>query len=297
MILSSSMARKPSKHIRYKKHNLTRNLIDESLFSYDTITGDNPNGFTPETTTVWDFPVRGNWATHKSDYRGNFAPQIPRNLILNYSREGELVLDPMVGSGTTLIEARLLNRNAIGYDINEKAVDITKERLDFKVDNNSTQIVAIGDVRNLKNHDDNSIDLIITHPPYADIVTYSDRKNPDDLSSLSGIPKFLDQLELGIKELFRVLKPNRYCALLIGDARKGQHYIPLSYFVLERCLRNGFALKEEIIKTQHNTKYALRWKDKAKNFKFYLIMHEHLFVFRKPKPDEDLSRIRYSILR
>jgi DNA modification methylase len=279
------------------RKNTNPNLVAEPLYGFDTITGDSPNGFVPETTTVWDFPVRGNWATHKSDYRGNFAPQIARNLILNYSKEGELVLDPMVGSGTTLIEARLLNRNAIGYDINQNAVDITKERLNFRVDNKSTQIVDIGDVRKLKNLEDNSVNLIVTHPPYANIVTYSDRQNPDDLSSLSGIPNFLEQLELGIKELFRVLKPNRYCAVLIGDTRRGQHYVPLSYYVLERCLRNGFALKEEIIKTQHNTKYAQRWKDKAKSFQFYLIMHEHLFVFRKPRPDEDLSRIRYSILR
>jgi len=273
------------------------NLVAEPLYGFDTITGDSPNGFVPETTTVWDFPVRGNWATHKSDYRGNFAPQIARNLILNYSKEGELVLDPMVGSGTTLIEARLLNRNAIGYDINQNAVDITKDRLNFNVDNDSTQTIEIGDVRKLMKLEDNSVNLIVTHPPYANIVTYSDRQNPDDLSSLSGIPNFLEQLELGIKELFRVLKPNCYCAVLIGDTRRGQHYVPLSYYVLEQCLRNGFALKEEIIKTQHNTKYAQRWKDKAKSFQFYLIMHEHLFVFRKPKPNEDLSRIRYSILK
>ncbi|MBW7887466.1 MAG: site-specific DNA-methyltransferase [Bacteroidetes bacterium] len=255
------------------------------------------NDFIQESTTVWDFPVRGNWATHKSDYRGNFAPQIPRNLILNYSQEGEFILDPMVGSGTTLIEAKLLNRNAIGYDINQNAIDISKERLNFSVDNSSKQKVELGDVRNLTKLKENSIDLIITHPPYANIVTYSDRKNPDDLSSLAGIPKFLEQLEVGIKELFRVIKPDRYCAILIGDTRKGQHYIPLSYFILNLCLKNGFALKEEIIKTQHNTKYGNRWKGKAKSYQFYLIMHEHLFVFRKPKPNEDLSRIRYSMFQ
>lgn len=293
------MKRKHSKtkSFRNKGHNNIASIVSEPLFGFDTLTGASPNGFIPESTTVWDFPIRGNWVTHKSDYRGNFAPQIPRNLILNYSKEGELVLDPMVGSGTTLIEARLLSRNAVGYDINSNAVDITKSRLNFKVDNDSTQTVAIGDVRDLNKHQDNSIDLIVTHPPYSSIVTYSDRKNPDDLSSIAGIPKFLDELEAGLKELFRVLKPDRYCAILIGDTRKGQHYVPLSYFVLERCLRNGFALKEEIIKTQHNTKYGQRWKDRAKSFQFYLIMHEHLFVFRKPKPDEDLSRIRYSIFR
>ncbi len=253
--------------------------------------------FRAERTTVWDFPIRGDWATHKGDYRGNFAPQIARNVILNYSNEGELVLDPMCGSGTTLIEARLLNRNAIGYDINDNAVAIARERLAFNVTNSSQQRVTHGDVRNLTALAENSIDLILTHPPYANIVKYSDSKNPDDLSSISSIHEFLDELEKGIRELYRVLKPDHYCALLIGDTRKGQHYVPLSHFVLDRCLKVGFALKEEIIKTQHNTTYSARWTGAARSYRFYLIMHEHLFIFRKPRADEDFSRIRHSVVR
>lgn len=56
-----------------------------------------------EITTVWSFPERGKWKTNNSKYRWNFAPQIPRNIILRYSKEEDVVLDPMVGSGTTLI--------------------------------------------------------------------------------------------------------------------------------------------------------------------------------------------------
>ena len=249
--------------------------------------------FEQEKNTVWNFPVRGDWATHKPDYRGNFAPQVPRNVILNYSEEGDLVLDPMVGGGTTLIEARLLNRNAIGYDVNPNAVNITSERIQFEAKGNSKQIVKLGNAQNLPDKH-SSVDLVVTHPPYANIVKYSDGKNPDDLSSISSLPKFLDALEIAVREMYRVLKPGRYCAILIGDTRKGQHYIPLSHFVLQRCLRTGFVLKEEIIKTQHNTTHAPRWSASAKQFKFYLIMHEHLYIFRKPVEGEDLSRIQYS---
>jgi len=252
------------------------------------------NDLKPETTTVWDFPERGSWATHKSDYRGNFAPQIARNVILNYSNESELVLDPMVGSGTTLIEARLLNRNAIGYDVNQNAVDITRERLNFQVDNRSRQHVEIGDTRCLGKLKDGSIDLIIAHPPYWNLVTYSNGQNPDDLSSISSLRDFLAEMQIGFQELFRVLKPNRYCAVLIGDTRRGQHYVPLSHFVLRSLLKVGFVLKEEIIKTQHNTKHTPRWVASAKHYKFYLIMHEHLFILRKPVHDEKLTRIRFS---
>ncbi|MBN1637497.1 MAG: methyltransferase domain-containing protein [Ignavibacteriales bacterium] len=252
-----------------------------------------PEFFSQEKTTVWDFPERGSWATHKPDYRGNFAPQIPRNLILYYSNEGDLLLDPMVGSGTTLIEAKLLNRNAIGYDINQNAVDITFERIKFDTDNNSIQKVKLGNAKHLENAD-NTIDLIITHPPYFNLVKYSNEDNPEDLSNHSKIETFLKELDIVISELYRVLKPNHYCAILIGDTRKGQHYIPLSYFVFNICLKNHFILKEEIIKTQHNTKFGPRWSSNAKKYKFFLIMHEHLYVFRKPVEDENLSRIKYS---
>lgn len=249
--------------------------------------------FAQEKTTVWDFPVRGAWATHKPDYRGNFAPQIPRNVILNYSNEGDLVLDPMIGGGTTLIEARLLNRNAVGYDVNQNAVNITSERIRFEAKVNTKQVVKLGNAQRLPEKD-NSVDLVIAHPPYANIVKYSDGKNPDDLSSISSLPKFLDALEIAVREMYRVLKPGKYCAILIGDTRKGQHFIPLSHFVLERCLKSGFALKEEVIKTQHNTTHAPRWSASAKHYKFYLIMHEHLFIFRKPDVGENLTRIQYS---
>jgi len=252
-----------------------------------------PEEFAQEKTTVWDFPVRGAWATHKPDYRGNFAPQIPRNVILNYTNEGDLVLDPMIGSGTTLIEARLLNRNAIGYDVNQNAINITSERIRFEMKGSTKQVVKLGNAQKLPEKD-NSVDLVIAHPPYANIVKYSDGKNPDDLSSIPSLPKFLDALEIAVREMYRVLKPGKYCAILIGDTRKGQHFIPLSHFVLERCLRSGFVLKEEVIKTQHNTTHAPRWSASAKHYKFYLIMHEHLFIFRKPDIGENLTRIQYS---
>lgn len=254
----------------------------------------NPNSFVFETTTIWDFPVRGNWSTHKSDYRGNFAPQIPRNIINQYSKEGELVLDPMVGSGTTLIEARLMNRNAIGIDINPAALEITNSRINFKSDNSSEQKAYIGDVRNLEKISNDSIDLIVTHPPYFNLVTYSDGKNPKDLSSISNLPDFIRELRIGIKEMFRVLKADRYCSILIGDTRKGQHLVPLASFVLNAFLLEGFILKEQIIKTQHNTKFENRWRVSAKKYNFYLIMHEHLYVFRKPKNGEKLKNIIFS---
>ena len=254
----------------------------------------NSEHYESEATTVWSFPERGNWATHNSKYRGNFAPQIARNIIEMYSQEGDSILDPMVGAGTTLIEAKLLSRNALGMDINPKAVDLCKAGLRFKHHPPSEQKVKVGDARDLSFLKDGSFDLVLTHPPYMNIIKYSNGEIPEDLSSISSLPKFCDEIEKIAKELFRVLKPDKFCAILIGDTRKGKHYVPLAFHVMQRFLKVGFVLKEDIIKVQHHCASTERWRAKANRDKFYLIMHEHLFVFRKPKDNESLSHIKYS---
>jgi DNA modification methylase len=247
-----------------------------------------------EYTTVWSFPKRGNWATHNSSYRGNFAPQIARNIIEMYTEKGDSILDPMVGAGTTLIEAKLLARNALGMDINPQAVELAKVGLRFNHHPQSKQKAKVGDARNLSFLKDNSFDLVLTHPPYMNIIKYSNGKIPDDLSNISSLPKFCDEIEKIARQFYRVLKPDKFCAILIGDTRKGKHFVPLAFNVMQRFLKVGFVLKEDIIKVQHNCTTTERWRTKAKQDRFYLIMHEHLFVFRKPKPAENLSLVKYS---
>ena len=93
-----------------------------------------PENFELETNTVWAFPDRGKWATHDAKYRGNWSPYIPRNVILRYSQEGDTVLDPFVGGGTTAVEAKLTNRNFIGFDINPEAVELSRQKCSFQFD-------------------------------------------------------------------------------------------------------------------------------------------------------------------
>jgi len=248
-----------------------------------------------EVTTVWDFPERGKWATHNASFRGNFAPQVARNLILRYSKKGDLVLDPMVGGGTTVIEAKLLERRSIGVDINADFIRSIHEKLNFN--GKYEPELFVGDVRNLYFIKKNSIDLIVTHPPYLNIIKYSNGKIDGDLSNISGVKKFLSEFEKAVKEFYRVLKPDSFCAVLIGDTRKRRHYVPLSFYVMELFLKNGFILKEDIIKTQHNCKLTPYWRKQSARYNFLLIMHEHLFVFRKPGEGEDTSIYRYSTIK
>ncbi len=248
-----------------------------------------------ETTTVWSFPERGNWSTHSAKYRGNWAPQIARNLILLYSQEGDTVLDPMVGSGTTMIEAKLLGRKGVAFDIHPEVVRLAQEACSGEKEGKFDPKIERGDARHLEAVKDNSVDLIATHPPYLNIIRYGGKDVEGDLSAISSLGKFCDEIEKVAQEYFRVLKPGKYCAILIGDTRRRRHFVPLAFNVMQRFLKAGFILKEDIIKLQHNCTTTRYWGAQERDF--LLIMHEHLFVFRKPEQGEDLSVFRDSLLR
>ncbi len=251
-----------------------------------------PSDYKHESFTVWSFPDRGDWSTHDGKYRGNWSPYIPYNLIWKYTKEGDTVLDQMMGSGTTLIECKLLGRNAIGIDVNYNSILVALDRLNFDYDNRVSVNAYIGDARNLNKIDDESIDLIATHPPYAGIISYSRSQIKADLSALS-IDKYLQEMRLVAEECFRVVKPDRHCGILIGDTRKHRHYVPISHNVLHIFLDAGFILKEDIIKLQHKTK-GTREAWRGSNYDFYKIAHEHLYVFRKPSRNEKIQQYKHS---
>ena len=172
-----------------------------------------PNDFWLEPTTVWSFPTRGSWATHTGSYRGNWSPYVPRNLILRYSNPGDWVLDQFMGSGTTLVEAKLLNRNAYGIDINSQAVSIAENNLAFKCNTKADIRIRTGDALNMSFIRDNSFDFICTHPPYADIIQYSQGLDGD--LSLMPTEKFLCKMDNVAAEAYRVLKPGKKCYIII----------------------------------------------------------------------------------
>ncbi len=237
-----------------------------------------PENFELETNTVWSFPDRGKWATHDAKYRGNWSPYIPRNIILRYSEVGDTVLDQFVGGGTTAVEAKLTGRNFVGIDINSKAVEISKSKCDFECDTNSQVNILQGDARKL-NLENERIDLICTHPPYADIIHYSEDID-GDLSLLS-IKPFLMEIGKVAEESFRVLKKGKYCAILMGDTRKNGMVQPLAFETMRIFELAGFKTKEIIIKEQHNCKATGFWKTNSIKHNFLLLAHEYLFVFKK----------------
>ena len=159
---------------------------------------------------------------------------------------------------------------------------------------------------------DETIDLIATHPPYANIISYSSKKNrvPGDLSFGLCMTEYLEGMEEIARESYRVLKPERFCALLVGDTRKHRHHVPVAFRVMQGFLNAGFILKEDVMKYQWKTKRTREkwvglsklanenWVDsKPKRYftDFLLLSYEHLFVFRKPSKNEKLKDMRCSI--
>ncbi|MDI6730282.1 MAG: DNA methyltransferase [Candidatus Altarchaeum sp.] len=249
-----------------------------------------PKDFSLETTTVWSFKSRGAWATHNGNYRGNWSPYLPRNVILRYSKPGELVLDCFCGAGTTGIECKLIGRNFIGIDINPNAIELAKENISFQVSNiysnnengdNKTPFVKfkIGDARDLSFISDNSIDLICAHPPYANIIQYTNNQKKD--LSFCDVDEFLNEMSAVAKENYRTLKDGGYCAILIGDMRRHKSVIPLGFKLIDVYLKNGFSVKELVIKRQHNCKTTGFWYKNSIKYNFLLLAHEYLAIFKK----------------
>lgn len=202
---------------------------------------------------------------------------MPRNLILRYSNSGDWVLDQFMGSGTTLVEAKLLNRNAVGVDINPQSVSISQTNLQFQCKTDSKIFTRNGNATDLYFIKDSWIDFICTHPPYANIIKYS--KGIEGDISLFDVEGFLAEMHKVAKECFRVLKKGKVCAVMIGDVRKYGKVVPLGFRMMESFLHAGFINKEIIIKEQHNCRSTDYWEKQNNNF--LMLAHEYIFVFQK----------------
>ena len=193
-----------------------------------------------------------------------------------------MVLDQFAGGGTTLVEAKLLNRNILGLDVNDDALKRCREKVKFQHDGaNGKVYIRKGDARKLKGIPDESIDLICTHPPYANIIHYSEGQDiPEDLSNYK-VDEFLEQMRAVASESYRALKRGKFCAILMGDTRSKGHVIPLSFKTMQVFEDAGFKLKEIIMKEQHNCRATGYWKTNSVKYNFLLLAHEYLFVFEK----------------
>lgn len=241
------------------------------------------------TDSLWIIPQRDNSGAHSGHYHGNFVPQIPHQLLMRYTKAGDFVLDPFAGSGTTLIEAQRMRRNSIGIELQPS---VAAEAINRIHSESKAGVIAdtfvddsrVFDTRRiLDTYKINNVQFIIYHPPYWDIIKFSENEN--DLSNSETLNEFIDNFRQVVRNTSAILEKGRYCAVVIGDKYANSQLVPLGFYCMQAMQQEGLTLKATIVKNFEETKGKANqkalWRQRALQNGLYLFKHEYIFVFRK----------------
>ena len=246
-----------------------------------------------KTDTFWQFPTRLRTGGHSNEYHGNYIPQIAQQLYQRYTKKGDVVLDMFFGSGTSGIEAVNEGRRCIGVELKQDLVDSVNEKFTEKQRVTDVNIIC-GDSASDEILDkiqarldvmgEEKAQLLILHPPYDDIIKFSDKK--EDLSNCESTEQFYDLFEKVAKNGYELLEKGRFAALIIGDSYKNSEVQPLGFECMQRMKNLGFKLKSIIVKDiQGNErakgKTANLWRYRALAGGFSIFQHEYIFIFQK----------------
>ena len=248
------------------------------------------------TDSLWIIGERDKSGAHRGDYHGNFIPQIPNQLMRRFTKKGDVVLDTFLGSGTTLIECKRLGRNGIGIELLPKIAELAKQRIsqeslfDSKVF--AETLVADSTKKEtrqkveeiLKSQNKQNVQLIIMHPPYHDIIKFSDR--PDDLSNTKSVQDFLKLFGDVVSNFLDLLERKHYLAIVIGDKYTNSEWVPLGFMTMQETLnKDGLVLKSILVKNMVNNRAKRNqehlWRYRALVGGFYIFRHEYILLFQK----------------
>lgn len=242
--------------------------------------------------SLWIMGPRAKGGKHTNVYHGNFAPQIPNQMIRRYTEEGDTVMDLFMGSGTTLFECESLNRNYIGFDINQEIISFVEDKMSnctniqYQIHNcdvtNTTSFNEYVET-DLKQLGKKKIDLLLVHPPYLDIVKFTDKS--EDLSSISDLNLFLQKFTIAMRNALTYLKSKKYFVIVIGDLWRESEVLPLGFYLMYamkknfKCKLKGIVIKDMV---GNRAKIGMEslWKYRALKSDNYLFKHEYLFVFK-----------------
>ena len=241
------------------------------------------------TDSLWIIDKRDNSGAHNGSYHGNFVPQIPHQLFSRYTKKGEWILDPFMGSGTSIIEAQRMGRNSIGIELQKSVAEEAKSRIITEATSDTRAQVFVGNSSCInmkalaKKVGIKKFQFILYHPPYWDIIKFSD--NPDDLSNCSDLSAFLDSFGKVVDNTSLLLEKNRYCAVVIGDKYANSQVIPLGFECMNVFLQRGFILKAILVKNFGETKGKSNkqgiWRYRALASDFYIFKHEYIMIFKE----------------
>lgn len=221
---------------------------------------------------VWEFYYEKRDVRDKDVHPAVYPIALAKRIIELFTHEGELVLDPFVGSGTTLVAAQDSNRNAIGFDLQKKYVDLCKERLSSNnIFNKAVQIPINDDARNISQHlKKDSVSLILTSPPYANLLNRKrknksrrDRNNDQlhkieqysfderDLGTYS-LEKYTKEIGDIYESLLPYLREKGHCVINITDMWMDNQRITIHISIVEELRRRGYELRNTIIWDRRN---------------------------------------------
>jgi DNA modification methylase len=251
---------------------------------------------------VWQFYYEKRDIRKKHIHPATFPISLAKKVISLFTHEGELVIDPFVGSGTTLLASEDLNRNAIGFDLKEEYVNLSKSRLNMSLLNNTKQIAIKDDARNIEEYlDDDTVSLIFTSPPYANLLNRK-RKNKSrrdrDNHQFNQIEQYSqDPRDLGtydekeyrkavgdiFQKLLRVIKPKGHCVINIPDMWLNNKRITLHISIVEELKERGFELRNIIIWDRTNIVNRIGIFGWPNNYITMGTTFEYLLDFWKPE--------------
>ena len=240
------------------------------------------------TDSLWIIDERDKSGKHDGFYHGNFVPQVPRQLIKKYTKKGDVVLDLFLGSGTTAFEAETLKRNFIGVDIVPEMVAYTKEKLDDHKDYFYEVIEGDSSSKEIKekvqellevNHK-STAQLVILHPPYANIIKFSDNRN--DLSNATCLSDFIKMFSKVLKNASELLENGRYLAIVIGDIYKNSEWVPLGFYCMDAAQKQSFKLKSIVVKNMSGNRGKRNqegiWTYRSLANDYYVFKHEYVLI-------------------
>ena len=243
------------------------------------------------TDSLWIINKRDNSGVHTGNYHGNFIPQIPRQLFKRYTKKGDWILDPFMGSGTSLIEAQRMGRNSIGIELQQNIAHEAYNRIQAEHSDDCTVKVVCADSRTtdiskiIETLGVKKLQFVIMHPPYWDIIRFSENSN--DLSNSETLEEFLKSFGEVIDNSTRHLEKYRYCACVIGDKYAKSQVVPLGFYCMNLFMKKGFLLKAIVVKNFGETKGKINqqgiWRYRAIINDFYIFKHEYIFILKKVK--------------